>query len=166
MFPVRCAIQGPSPGKHVIHAIPAKVRQTCAPRGKAVRWYRMPLILALVVFCGALGFASADAKTNGLTATAVETSASVITGARDGDPPHQGRHRELHLKKPRLSTLQVRARSTSPMSALLAFPTDDLPVVAADHAGARPVITLDAAHAPRTNPALRLHPGQAPPHAA
>lgn len=164
MFPVRCAIQGASPGKHVIHAMPANVRQTCAPRGKAVRWYRMPLILALMVFCGALGFASAGPRTNGLTAAAVETSASLMTDARDGDPPHQARHRELHLKKPRLSTLQVRTRSTSPTCAPLAFPADDLHVVAAGDACARPFVTLNAVHAHRTDPALRLHPGQAPPH--
>ena len=149
----------------MIHAIPANVLQTCAPRGKAVRWYRMPLILALMIFCGTLGFASAGAKTNGLTATAVETSAAVITDARDGDPPHQARHRALHLKKPRLSALQVCTRSTSPMCPLPAFPADDLHVVAADDAGARPFAILDAAHVHRTDPALRLHPGQAPPHA-
>ncbi|MCH6483215.1 hypothetical protein MMG85_06505 [Pseudoxanthomonas sp. LH2527] len=145
--------------------MPANVRQTCAPRGKAVRWYRMPLILALMVFCGALGFASAGPRTNGLTAAAVETSASLMTDARDGDPPHQARHRELHLKKPRLSTLQVRTRLTSPMCAPPAFPADDFHVVAANGAGSRPFAILDAAHVHRTDPALRLHPGQAPPHA-
>lgn len=166
MTPVRCAIQGVSPGNHVIDALPASLRQTCAPRARAVRGYRMALVLALMAFCAALGFSSTGPRTSSLIATSVEASSLVVSDARDGDPPHEARHRELHLKKPRLSALQVCSRSTPPMCRPLGFHADDIHVAAADAAGARRFVPSDHAYAPRTDPALDLHPGQAPPHAA
>lgn len=167
MFPVRCATSGASPGKHVIHALPATVRQTCTPPGDAVRGFWMPAILALVVLCGTLGFSDAGSRARGEIATAVVATVWATTDAHDGgDPPHQAPIREFHLKKPRINTLQVCTRPASPVCPPLARPVVDLRVAVADEAGTRQLLTTDEAHAHRPDPALRLHPGQAPPHAA
>lgn len=96
--------------------------------------------------------------------TPVESA--VVVDLRGGDRPEDGKHRELPAKKPRPSTLVVQTARSATVGDVPAFRR----IATADALHARqqePRVARDPSTAARRNdPALRLHPGQAPPPVA
>lgn len=102
----------------------------------------------------------------GLMAAMPGPAVAVAADAREGDP-HQGeQHGEFPVKKPRVGSLRVRNSRAAAGAATRRFHLQ-CPTSTPD-AGlrARAVASSPAISAPRADPALRLHPGQAPPRVA
>ncbi|WP_142123632.1 hypothetical protein [Pseudoxanthomonas sp. 3HH-4] len=97
---------------------------------------------------------------------AVSYTGHVSAHVQDGDPPYDVRHRAHHLKKPRLSALQV-FTLVSPVTTPTVFSSRDSDAPGSCDLHSQRRVSHDALPPGRICPALRLHPGQAPPpHAA
>lgn len=92
--------------------------------------------------------------------------AMVFHDDHEGDPPHDERHRESPAKKSRLGTLLVHTSCTSAGTAPQGFHLQSAARAPDARRQARGLAFDLSAPARRTDPALRLHPGQAPPRAA
>lgn len=119
-----------------------------------------------MVLCVAIGSAAAHTTPVETATTRATTPSWAMTDAQRGDPPLEVRHRGLHLKKPRLAALQVCTLRAFHARASLVFGHGDGDAIPSGDDFARRPSPADSVHAHRADPALRLHPGQAPPHAA
>lgn len=154
-------------GNRLIHAPPlsfrfARAPVPCArPRWRLAGWAASALVALALLLSSGLAPASRGAGPGPLATG----PALVAHDLRDGDPPLDEQHRELPAKKRRLDALLVQ---TSPPA--LAGPPGFHLLAAAGIPRIRPAapgIAFDASiPAHRADPALRLHPGQAPPRAA
>ncbi|MBD9435293.1 hypothetical protein IB223_04220 [Pseudoxanthomonas sp. PXM03] len=113
-----------------------------------------------------LGLAAADLPhPDAFSVHAVSYTGHVSAHVHDGDPPDEVRHRAHHLKKPRLSALQVFTLA-SPVTTPAVFASRDSDAPGSCDLHSQRRASHDAVPPGRACPSLRLHPGQAPPHTA
>ncbi|MGR4875008.1 hypothetical protein [Pseudoxanthomonas sp. LARHCG66] len=133
---------------------------------RASSWHAGMVAAVLWGALALLGLAAAGLlHPDASSAHAVSYTGHVSAHVQDGDPPDEIRHRAHHLKKPRLSALQVFTLA-SPVTtpAVFASRDSDAPGSCDLHSHRR--ASHDAVPPGRACPSLRLHPGQAPPHTA
>lgn len=100
--------------------------------------------------------------------------ASIVSGstavpasvARDGDPRRNAQRDVSKAKKPRLGALRIRAARAMTAVATQGFHLQSTTRMADARHPSQGIAALPPIAVHRTDPALRLHPGQAPPRIA
>ena len=158
------------PGNRLIHALLPSFRQVRAPHRRARPPWPLAAWLALAVVAAALLQPASLLSRPDQTAfgSAIAESAPVVHNLRDGDRPRDEAHRELPAKKPRLTTLVVQTTRSAATGGPSGFHLQVAPAADPFHVlrATQGIALCASIAAHRTDPALRLHPGQAPPPAA
>ena len=153
-------------GNRLIHTPSISFRFASAPHPRAWPRWRLAAWMTSALLAVALLLSAGVRPEAGAAGPTAAGSVLVAHDLHDGDPPLDGQHRELPAKKRRLDNLLV---PTSHASAVTGPQGFHLHAVASNPDICRPTpgIAFDLSiPAHRADPALRLHPGQAPPHAA
>lgn len=155
-------------GNRLIHAPPTSFRPAGAPDPRARAPWRLAAWVALVLVGTALLLSSGLLPRSGETdhRPAAAEPALVVHDLSDGDPPLDEPHRELPAKKPRLNNLLVQTSCASAAAGRQGFHLQSAADAPDIRRAARGIAFDLSIPAHRADPALRLHPGQAPPHAA
>ena len=125
--------------------------------------------LSLAVFGLALLFLTGpDARAdNAFPASTLSASTAVPSSdARDGDPRQDGQRDVSKAKKPRLGALRIRASRAMTAVATQGFHLQSTTRIPDARHPSQGIAAMPSTTVRRTDPALRLHPGQAPPRAA
>lgn len=153
-------------GTCLIHPSPSSSLPARASRLRASKAWRAAIIggLALLMLAMLLSMAATRRTDGQATPAAVAGPSAVEHDLSDGDPPPDPAFRESPAKKPRLKALLIQTEPTKDSASsvsLLLYAADATraPRIFIPH-----IDSVWGLH--RDDPALRLHPGQAPPDAA
>lgn len=153
-------------GNRLTHASPTPARTACVPPQREPRRLAAWLVLAALILALTLSAGLRPRPGDAGFATATPAPAVAAAGdARQGDPRQGEQRGEFPVKKPRVGSLRVRTSHAARVVAQ-GFHLQGR----ASAPGARPpapaIASSPSLPAHRADPALRLHPGQAPPRAA
>lgn len=102
----------------------------------------------------------------GCMAATPGTAVATAGGAREGDPEQGEQRGECPVKKPRVGSLRVRSSRAVAGVAAQAFHLQRPTPAPGARPRARAIASSPPGSVQRADPALRLHPGQAPPRIA